>query len=233
MQNLNMPVRCSSRRPKHASGSTFCSQGSWLSPSRHYGLSVVLCSWGLCRPRLASLGETCAQSEVGPRSFMSMSRDPGPAPAQTLCAHWNALIGKTPKSWYFSEFAAFWSLQCNVNSDVEMILGALIVAFIQGSHRHFQSLVKGQPQKAALGPTPQFSPRVPALGEAMPLARVSAISQCRNSLFFSSFPCCQARRYHYHKKVWRLWGCLDVHSPITVWPVCLYMFPLLLFAVTR
>lgn len=111
MQNLNMPVRCSSRRPKHASGSTFCSQGSWLSPSRHHGLSVVLCSWGLCRPRLASLGETCAQSEVGPRSFMSMSRDPGPAPAQTLCAHWNTLIGKTPKSWYFSEFAAFWSLQ--------------------------------------------------------------------------------------------------------------------------
>lgn len=176
---------------------------------------------------------TCAQSKVGPRSFMSVSGDPGPAPAQTLCACWNASIGKTPKSWYFSEFAAFWSLQCNINGEVEMALCALVVAFTQGCHRRFQPLAKGQPQKAALGPTPQLSPRLPPLGKAMLLARVSAASQCRNSLLFPSFPCCQVGRYCYHKKVWRLWGCLDVRSPVTVWPVCLYVFPLLLFVVTR
>lgn len=93
---------------------------------------------------------------------------------------------RAPKSRYFLEFAAFWFLQGYINGDVEMILCPLAVTFVQGSRSHFQW--RDTPRRQRWVPRRALTTSSRFGKGKMPLACVLAISECRNSFLFLSFP---------------------------------------------
>lgn len=102
-QDFYVSTRCSSRRPRRASGSAFCLLDSWLPPLSTAG-SVEFWSAGVWADLCSPWQNVHVGSEMGHRDINPVGRAPHSALVQTSWTCWNALKEQsTNKQTHFLE----------------------------------------------------------------------------------------------------------------------------------